>query len=151
MELILKRIKKELQETIKKENFKYKHTNNIYQEKIEYFDYYTINRKKHFLQYSFIYQKKETSLSFTYHIEYNNKNVNVSETHSLSDYQNDNLPGIKEEHKEMGSLIYKYEVIDHILKNSVDIEKQADNVIKVFLENYQNISKYAKNIAKKNS
>ena len=151
MEETLKRIKKELHKIIKSENLKYKHTKDKYMEKLEYSNFYTLNRKKHFLTYSFIYQKKEESLSFNYHIEFNNKTININETHMLSDYLNDSLPGIKEEHKEMGSLIYKYEVDNNVLKNTVDIEKQATSVIKVFIENYKSIDKYAKNIAKQNS
>lgn len=148
MEIILKRIKKELKETIKKENLKYKHLNNAYIEEINYSNFYTLNRKKHFLTYSFIYNKKEESLSFNYHIEFNNKNSSINKTHMLSNYQNDDLPGIKEEHKEIGSLIYKYEVVNNVLKNTVDIEKQTDMIIKVFLDNYKSIDNYAKNIVK---
>lgn len=148
METNLKKIKTELKEICSKENFKFKHVKNHYQDILEYYDYYSLNRKKHFLVFRFVFQKQEESISFTYHFEYNNKTKIVNETHSLSNFEADKLPGISEESKNLAQSIYKYEVIDGKIVNTIDLNKQTEGILKVFKDNYSNIIKHVKNMSK---
>ncbi len=148
METNLKKIKNSLKEICSKENFKYKHIKNHYQEMIEYYDYYSLNRKKHFLVFRFIFQKQEESISFTYHFEYNNRTKTINETHSLSNYEADKLPGLTEENKEFAKEIYSYAVEDGAIKNTVDLEKQTDKLINLFKKSYNNIIAHVKKLSK---
>lgn len=147
MEMILKQIKNELKELSKQETFNLKHSKNKFQDKLEYFNYYTLNRKKHFLVFRFIYQKVEESLSFTYHIEIHNKNQDLIEDYNISDIDS-SLPGINEEYRDMIKSIYDYQVDDQRIVNKIDIQQQYEKIMLIFKKNYKNIIKYAENIAK---
>ena len=148
MEAHLKQIKTELKEICEKENFKYKHVKNHYQEMLEYHDFFALNRKKHFLVFKFIYQKQEESISFTYHFEYNNKTKTVNETHSLSNHEVDKLPGVSSDSIDLAKTIYQYEVVDGQIKNAVDLDKQTTNILSVFKNNYSSIITHVKNLSK---
>ena len=148
MEAILKRIKQELKTIQKTENLRYKHYNNNYQEWLEYHDYYTLNRKKHFLVFRFVYQKQEDSLSLIYNYVFNSKNVVVNESHSLADYKSDSLPGIAEADKIKLKEIFSFSVEDGQIKNTTDIEIQVETIISVFKKNYQSIIEYARDTIK---
>ncbi|XMB72452.1 hypothetical protein RJI07_00775 [Mycoplasmatota bacterium WC30] len=148
MEAILKQIKQELKPIQKAENFRYKHFNNSFQESLEYHDFYTLNRKKHFLVFRFVYQKQEESLSLIYNYAFNSRTIVVNDIHSLADYKNDSLPGIIETDKDKLKDIYKFSVEEGQIKNVVDIEIQLDTILSIFKNNYKNIIDYAKNITK---
>ncbi|MCK5731475.1 MAG: hypothetical protein KAH13_00500 [Tenericutes bacterium] len=147
MEMILKQIKKDLYEISKKEAYNVKHSKNKFQDKLEYFNYFTLNRKKHFLVFRFVYQKLEESLSFTYHIEIHNRNQDLIEDYNLSDIDS-SLPGINEEYKDMIKSIYDYQVDNQRIVNKVDIKQQYEKIMLIFKKNYMNITKYAETIAK---
>lgn len=147
MEQILKTIKKDLSEIAKKENFKVKHIKNNYQDILEYSYFFTMNRKKHFINFRFIFQKAEESLSFVYHYEFNNKDKTISNTHSLANYQIDSLPGISDSSKERLNSVYKYEIIENKIKNTIQIENQYNIILAVFKKDYNAILKYVKNLS----
>ncbi len=148
MEQILKNIKKELLVISKENNLKYKHLNNHYQETLQYIAFFSLNRKKHYLEFCFTYQKREESLSFIYNYVFNSKSIVVNESHSLANYQEDTLPGIQEADKLNLKEIYKFEAIDNQIKNKVDILKQYEVVLDVFKNNFKNIMKHVKNVIK---
>lgn len=148
MEQILKKIKKEIKPIQKANNLKYSHTNNRYQETLGYTAFFSLNRKKHYLEFRFVYQKQEESLSFLYNYAFNTKTTVVNEAHSLANYPEDKLPGIKEDSKLNCNDLYKFEVVDGQIKNTVDIDVQYEGILTIFRQNFQIIMKYAKNIAK---
>ncbi|MCK4551811.1 MAG: hypothetical protein KAU02_02755 [Tenericutes bacterium] len=147
METILKQIKKDLQDLSKKEAYNVKHSKNKFQDKLEFYKYYTLNRKKHFLVFRFVYQKLEESLSFTYHIEFHNRNKDLIEDYNLSDIDA-GLPGIDEEYNDVIKSIYNYQVDNQRIVNKVDINQQYEKIMLIFKKNYMNIIKYAENLAK---
>jgi len=148
MEQILKNIKKELQIYSKEDKLKYKHLNNVYQETLQYTAFFSLNRKKHYLEFNFVYQKKEESLSFIYNYTFNSKSIIVSESHSLANYPEDSLPGIAEADKLNLKDIYKFEAIDNQIKNKVDILKQYEVILDIFKRNYKSMMKHVKNVIK---
>ncbi len=148
MKAILKQIKSELKEIKKAENLRYKHSNNRYQESLEYHDFYTLNRKKHFLVFRFVYQKQEESLSLIYNYAFNSRSIVVNETHSFSNYNTDELPGILETDKEHLKEIYKFSVEDGQIKNTVDLNIQLKIILSVFKSSYKRIIEHAKKISK---
>lgn len=148
MQANLKQIKTELKDISKKENFKFKHVKNHYQDMLEYYDFFSLNRKKHYLVFRFIYQKQEESISFIYQFEYNNKTKAVNETHSLSNHEADNLPGLTEQAKEMAKEVYEYAVEGDAIKNKVELKTQTELILKIFKENYISIINYVKKLSK---
>ncbi len=139
MEAILKQIKTELK-TIRKENsFKLKRVNNHYQDRLDYYDYYSINRKKHYLMMSFIFQKKENSLSFIYNYVCTLKNCDINTTNSFQDALEKTIPGVNKADRQKLIGIYDFEVIDDIIQNKVSIEEQTKVVLDVFKNSYKSI------------
>ncbi len=150
MEKILKKIKNDLLEIKKQENWKYKKYSNSVQEVLEYLDYFTINRKKHFLSIRFIFQKEQKSLSVIYNIQFHSKNLDINEKYSFENQKQTKLPGIKKENREKLLDIYEFQVIDNQIINTVPLETQYEVIINVFKNSIHNIIEYAKNINKKN-
>jgi len=150
MEKILKKIKNDLIGIKKQENWKFKKYSNNVQAILEYLDYFTINRKKHFLSIRFILQKEQKSLSVIYNIKFNTKNLNVDETYSFEDKNQENLPGIKKENREKLLQIYKFQVKENQIVNTVSLEEQYEVIMKVFKDDIKTVIEYAKNINKKN-
>ena len=150
MELILKQIKTDLKQIRKDNNWKFKHINNHFQEILEYTDYYSLNRKKHFLTMRFILQKKENSLSFNYHYVFSSKNFTIDETHSFAESTKDLLPGINPVDREKLRLIYRYEVEEKAIKNQISLDDQVKTVMEVFKANYPAIINHVKSFTKTN-
>ncbi len=149
MEKILKKIKNDLLEIKKQENWKYKRYSNSVQEVLEYLDYFTINRKKHFFSIRFILQKEQKSLSVVYNIQFHSKNLDINEIYSFENQKQTKLPGIKKENRERLLDVYEFRVIDNQIVNMVPLETQYEVIMSVFKDSIQNIMKYAKNINKK--
>ena len=150
MEPLLKQIKTELKPIAKAENWKAKHINNHLQEILEYTDYFTLNRKKHYLTLRFILQKREHSLSFIYRYVYNSKTITVDETHSFAEANKKVLPGVSPLDREKLFDIYHYGIEDKTIRNEVPLEEQKQTLMEVFKNNYQTIVNHAKNIHKLN-
>ncbi len=147
MEPTLKLIKTELIPIVKEENIRYSHINNFYQEILEYTDYFTLNRRKHFLVLRFVLQKRESSLSFNYRFVYNSKDRVVDELYSFADKDKE-LPGIGPIDKEKLSSIYKFSSKENGILNEIPLGNQSQVIMEVFKNSYKNIIDYAKNIAK---
>jgi len=149
MEPTLKLIKAELKPIVKEENLKYKHINNAFQEILEYTDYFTINRRKHFLVLRFICQKQENTLSFHYRYVFNTKLKSVDEAFSFADKAQEALPGVTPTDFTKLPPIYQFVVSEGSVINQVPFEEQYKTVMEVFKNNYKNIIEHAKNIAKR--
>lgn len=146
MEPALKKIKNELKEIKTNHNLKYSHENNHIQETVEYAIYYGLNRKKHYLTFRFVYQKKEQALSFIYAYGYYKKQQEIKEVYSLLNYQNTEFPGMVDVDEKQISSIYKFVNQDNCIVNEVPLETQADLIIDIFKKNYASLIKYVKNL-----
>jgi|AntAceMinimDraft_18_1070375.scaffolds.fasta_scaffold00137_7 hypothetical protein len=144
MELIIKKIKTELKSLRREHNLRLKHTNNKYQETLEYTDYYGLNFKKHNLVCKFILQKQEESLSFTYNYTCTKRNCDIVKKFSFMSNDVEEFPCFSEtDVKEIRDL-YDFETIDNTIKNRVPLETQADVILKVLKNNYKQLTDYVK-------
>lgn len=150
MELALKQIKTNLKPIAKSDNLKYKHLNNEFQEIIEYSDYYTLNRRKHYLVMRFIHQKRENVLSFNYRFVYNAKNVILDESYSFMDKDKVILPGINPIDRQRLFDLYKLSLIDNRIVNEISLDEQYKTLNEIFMNSYKNIIEYGKNLPKIN-
>ncbi len=144
MEPILKTIKTELKPFKQEHNFKVKHFKNAFQEGLEYYDYYSLNRKKHYLVLRFVYQRDQQSLSVFYRYQFQSKTKTVDEDHSFAQNEKATLPGIKKADREKLLQAYRFEVVDGKIINTVPIEEQYNIIIDVFKKNVNSIVKLAK-------
>ncbi|MBN2540486.1 MAG: hypothetical protein JXB08_03055 [Bacilli bacterium] len=149
MEPILKTIKTELKPFKKEHNFIVKRIKNAFQDGLEYFDYYSLNRKKHYLVVRFIYQKDQNSLSVIYRYQFQSKTKTIDEEHSFAEMDKVHLPGIKKADREKLYGAYKFDVVENKIVNTVPLEEQHKIIIDVFQNNINSIVKLAKSSNKK--
>ena len=148
MEAILKQIKADLKNNIEADNLKIKHYKHKKQDILEYQTSFSLNRKKHYLNMRFIFQKPEKTLSFSYRCVCTLKNLNIDEEYTFANKELDILPGINPVDREKLRDIYKYVVQENIIINEVPIEEQYKVILPIFKDNYKSIMKYAKNLVK---
>lgn len=146
MEPTLKKIKTELKEIKNNNNLKYSHENNHIQETVEYSLYYGLNRKKHYLTFRFVYQKKENTLSFIYEYAYHKKQREIKEVYSLLNYQNTEFPGMDDIDEKQISSIYKFVNRENKIVNEIALKTQAEIVVDIFKKHYKSMIKYVKNL-----
>jgi len=147
MEPILKRIKNDLKELKKAENWKYKHINSSVQERLEYTDFFALNRKKHNLTLAIVFQKEAKSISVNYHVQYHGKNSEIDEIYSFENEEQKHLPGISKADREKLLELYQYKAEGNTIVNEVPLEKQYETIMKILAKDIQAIIKYAKSLA----
>lgn len=145
MEQILKKIKTELKGIRKEYTLRLKHMNNKHQEVLEYTNFYGLNFKKHNLVCRFILQKQENALSFTYKYICDKKNCDIIQEYSFMSNDTLEYPCFTEEDIKKIKAIYTFEVEDNIIKNTTDLETQADVLVTVFKKNYKALNGFVKN------
>ncbi|MBI9008593.1 MAG: hypothetical protein JEZ05_01055 [Tenericutes bacterium] len=145
MEQILKKIKTELKDIRKEYVLRLKHINNKHQEILEYTHFYGLNFKKHNLVCRFILQKQENALSFTYKYICDKKNCDVIQEYSFMSTDTEKYPCFTEEDVSKIKELYKFEVVGNIIKNTTDLETQADVLVTAFKKNYKSLCEFVKN------
>lgn len=148
MEPILKRIKNDLKELKKAEKWKVKHINSSVQERLEYMDFFALNRKKHNLTLAIVFQKQAKSISVNYRVQYHGKNSDIDELYSFENEEQKHLPGISKADRETLLKIYQFKAEDNTIVNEVPLEKQYETMMKVLAKDIPAIIKYAKSFAK---